>query len=114
MATNARIKEWQKGLKAPKPVRPKKDGPYLFYPLFFMLNLPVIWLWRYGVKPKVWEPEFTGTLRFATALMGFLVYFGLLFAVFAWWLGVFFAFALVCGLFFFNWGFIKFSGWASH
>jgi 1-acyl-sn-glycerol-3-phosphate acyltransferase len=112
-ATNALVQDWNKGHLRPKPKKAQTKGQNLFYPLFLVLNLPVILLWKGLVKPKVWEPEFMGTLRFATALGGYLLCFGFLFALFTWWLGLFFAIALVGALFLFNWAYVKINRWPS-
>ncbi len=106
-ATNALVNEWRKTGTGPIAVKPEKAKRHFLYPLFHVLNLPVILLWKLVIKPRVWEPEFTGTLRFATAMGGFLLYFGLIIAVLTWGLGLFWALAVVSGLFLFNWMFVK-------
>jgi len=76
-------------------------------PFFFILNIPVVLLWKLWLKPKVWEPEFTATLRFALSLVAVPLYYLMLFGV------LFFIFDLntaalstVC-LFVFNWLYVK-------
>lgn len=39
--------------------------------LFYMLNLPMVLLWRVLVKPKVPEPEFMGTFRFGFSIVAY-------------------------------------------
>ena len=79
------------------------------YPLFVLLNLPIILVWRFMVKPKVWEPEFIGTLRFATALLGFSFYYSGLFIALTFLNGAGFALAAILILFIFNWVYIKYA-----
>ncbi|TMM53216.1 glycerol acyltransferase [Maribacter algarum] len=51
--------------------------------IFTLLNLPMLILWRTFGKPKVWEPEFMGTLRFAFALLTYPIYYGLVLVIVA-------------------------------
>lgn len=59
----------------------KVEGPIKtgFRFLFTILNLPLVLSWRALLKPKVWEPEFMATMRFAYALMVTPLYFLILF-----------------------------------
>ena len=59
--------------KEPSPSNAQQKNNF-FYALFVLLNFPVVLVWKRILKPKVWEPEFMGTLRFATAIVGCLVY----------------------------------------
>ena len=43
--------------------------------LFTVFNLPIIAFWRIFIKPKVWEREFTSTLRFGFALIAYPLYY---------------------------------------
>ena len=79
----------------------------ILYPLFTLLNLPVVLLWKLVVKPKVWEPEFTATLRFATALLAFPIYYLGLFAVLSFWISTLSALAGIIVLFLLNWVYVK-------
>lgn len=51
--------------------------------LFWLVNLPVLLLWRFWMAPKVPEPEFRSTYRFAFALLAFPAYLLLLGAALA-------------------------------
>ena len=75
--------------------------------LFMVVNFPVLLLWRFIVKPKVPEPEFMGTMRFATAFVGFAIYYVLLFAFLSLWLNIEVALTAVLGFFLFNWITVK-------
>jgi len=75
--------------------------------LFTILNLPVVILWRLLIKPKVWEPEFTATLRFALALLVFPIYYLALFIGFYFWCSTPIAVIGVASLFVFNWFYVK-------
>ena len=75
--------------------------------LFTLLNLPMLLLWRTFGKPKVWEPEFMGTLRFAFSLLTYPLYYILVFAVLAFvWTPIIGGIAIF-GLFTFNWLFAR-------
>lgn len=43
--------------------------------LFIVMNLPVVVVWWLLVKPRIWEPEFTGTLRFGFAMLAIPIYY---------------------------------------
>ncbi|MFK5973939.1 MAG: lysophospholipid acyltransferase family protein [Flavobacteriaceae bacterium] len=82
----------------------------LFKVIFMVLNFPIVLLWRTVVKPKVPEPEFMGTFRFAFALLTYPIYFGLLLI-----LGILFwsfqvAAAIVWALFVFNYVYVRYVG----
>ena len=65
--------------------------------------------WRTWVKPKVWEPEFTSTLRFGFALLVYPIYYLTLFAISAAaWNGVI-GLTVIVGLFIYNWGYVRWS-----
>lgn len=81
----------------------------IFHPFFRILNFPVILLWKLWLKPKVWEPEFTATLRFALSLVVFPIYFLLLFIGLSFWLGLSIAVFSVIVLFLFNCAYVKFG-----
>ncbi|MEO9894596.1 lysophospholipid acyltransferase family protein [Aurantibacter sp.] len=81
----------------------------LIYPFFLVGNLPVILLWKLWLKPKVWEPEFTDTLRFALSLLVFPMYYFLLFEIFNYYLGWSSGLIIIIGLFLFNWIYVKCS-----
>ena len=79
----------------------------LFKGVFTLLNAPVLLLWRALLKPKVWEPEFMGTLRFAFALLVYPIYFIVLFAMVTLFWSSPIAIAVVSFLFVFNWLYVK-------
>lgn len=88
----------------------KKDGGFLrktVTVLFMLVNLPMVLIWKKVLKPKVWEPEFIGTLRFAFALIGYPMYYAILFATITFFLTIQVALLTVVGLFLFNWGYVK-------
>lgn len=76
--------------------------------LFILLNVPVVLIWKLWVKPRIWEPEFTATLRFATALLAFPIYYLLLFTGLSFWMGPMSATLSVVALLTFNWAYVKF------
>jgi len=82
----------------------------VFKGVFTLLNLPLVLPWRLFVKPKVWEPEFMGTLRFAFALLVYPLYYLLLFLILVLFMGTGTGLAVVFGVFVFNWVFVKWSG----
>ncbi len=109
-ASNELINEWSATKRGtPQTLEPETTRGSLLYPLFVLLNFPVVLLWKLGVKPKVWEAEFTGTLRFATALVGFIGYYSLLFILFTILLSYWWALGLISSLFIFNWLVVKYA-----
>ena len=68
-----------------KGKRPARSSPQftalIFRGIFTVLNFPVLVVWRTLIKPKVWEAEFTATLRFGFALVGYPIYYLALFAL---------------------------------
>lgn len=75
--------------------------------MFRLLNFPMVLLWRTFGKPKVWEPEFMGTLRFAFALLAYPIYYALLFTIVALIWNPLMGFGVAVGLFVFNWFFVR-------
>ncbi|MFH6602015.1 lysophospholipid acyltransferase family protein [Maribacter algicola] len=71
--------------------------------VFVLFNFPVVLSWRLLVKPKVWEPEFMGTLRFAFALVIYPIYYIGMFILLTAISNAVLALAVVTSLFFFNW-----------
>jgi 1-acyl-sn-glycerol-3-phosphate acyltransferase len=114
ISTNGMIRDWNSKIRSPKPVHHQKIGQNLLYPIFFLVNFPVILLWKCIVRPRVWEPEFTGTLRFATALIGFLIYFSVLLLTCSWLLNLTIGLLSVFGIFLFNCVYVRHFGPASH
>lgn len=94
--------------KSVNPVK-KKKGFFgiLGNAVFTLLNFPLLILWRKWARPKVWEPEFMGTLRFGFALLAYPVYYALLFTVIAlFWNGIVGLGAIVF-LFLYNWLYVR-------
>lgn len=85
----------------------RKDSMSILKLLFMILNFPVLLLWRFIVKPKVPEPEFMGTMRFATAFVGFVIYYIVLFAFLSLLLNIAVALTVVLSIFLFNWIVVK-------
>ncbi len=71
--------------------------------VFVLLNFPVVSAWRLLIKPKVWEPEFTGTLRFAFALFAYPIYYIIIFILLTATSNSGSALVVVTSVFFFNW-----------
>lgn len=91
------------------PKRPKDPIRKLVYLLFILANSPMIFLWKKVIKPKVWEPEFIATLRFAFVLVGYPFYFGLLFVTLTVYCSLKMALAVLILLFLLNWAYVKWS-----
>lgn len=109
-ATNYRVKNWDSNIEVMGET--KKSKPVmatLVRPVFLLMNFPVVILWKFVVKPKVRQPEFFGTMRFATALVGFVIFLPCLFAL------LYISFNLGAALMFivclvlFNWIYVKAS-----
>ena len=105
---NTFLKDPKKYSRKEIPIKAKKLPEKLLTPLFVLVNLPIILGWKLGLKPKVWEPEFTATLRFSLALLAFPFYYLLLFLGLFSWFGFFTAWIGVAALFLFNWAYVKF------
>lgn len=95
--------------KEPKPQGVSKPSfiRSILKGLFTILNLPMVMLWRLFIKPKVWEPEFMGTLRFTFGLIGYPLYYILLFillTIFGNWV---MALLVIGGLILFNVVYVK-------
>ena len=106
--TNHLIKAWSlTETKLMKNSDQQVKTSALIQRIFILCNLPVILCWRLLVLPKVPEPEFMSTFRFATSFFGFFLYLSVLFLLFYavfnfWW-----AFGVVGVLGLFNWFYIK-------
>ena len=103
-------KAYQK-LKTPTATvrdKPKSSFFGIFFRfLFVTVNLPVVLGWWFWMKPKVWEPEFTGTLRFGYAFLAWPIYSMVVFAVVASFSTLSTGTFTVIGLFAFNWLYVK-------
>jgi len=75
--------------------------------LFTLVNLPLVLGWWLWMKPKIWEPEFTGTLRFGYAFLASPVYYVLLFTVVTLMSSATTGGLVILGLFAFNWLYVK-------
>ncbi|NNE77178.1 MAG: hypothetical protein HKN31_08905 [Pricia sp.] len=75
--------------------------------LFTILNFPILLLWRKWLKPKVWEPEFMGTLRFGYALLIYPIYYLVLFIGITLIFNVLTGLLFVVGLLLFNWLYVR-------
>ena len=78
--------------------------------VFTVLNFPILLLWRTKVKPKVPEPEFMGTFRFAFAFLTYPIYFGVLLILLALFWSFSVAAAIVFALFAFNYIYVRYVG----
>lgn len=88
--------------------KPKSGFFGLFFRFLFTLaNLPLVLGWWYGLKQKVWEPEFTGTLRFGYAFLASHLYYLMIFIVVALFSTPLTGALAVLGLFVFNWLYVK-------
>ena len=61
----------------PTPLSEQKTGFLKLFSryLFYMLNLPLVFLWRVLVKPKVPEPEFMATFRFGFSILAYPIFY---------------------------------------
>lgn len=83
------------------------SGVNVFGSIFLLLNLPVLLVWRFVVKPQVPEAEFMATFRFATMLGGFFLYFILLFIILVVMGNIYWSFGIPCLLWMFNLCYVK-------
>lgn len=95
----------------PSSVVEDKKGPSLLSRfgkgVFLFLNLPLVLLWRTFCKPKVWEPEFMGTLRFSFSVLAYPIYYGLLFTATALIWNPIIGLGMILSLLAFNWLFVR-------
>ncbi|WP_425236264.1 lysophospholipid acyltransferase family protein [Ulvibacterium sp.] len=102
---NSKLKNL-KPLEIQTHVKRKREKGFLQI-AFYIFNFPIILLWKTMVKPRVWEPEFTATIRFGFALMAYPCYYVFLFVVFMILYAPLTAFIIVLGIFLFNLGYVK-------
>ncbi|SDE03728.1 1-acyl-sn-glycerol-3-phosphate acyltransferase [Pricia antarctica] len=107
--TNFAIKNWDASDDKKADLQTPAALKAFFKGIFIVLNLPVIILWRTGIKPKVREPEFMGTFRFGFALLVYPIFYLVLFAVIAAIWNGFVGMAVIIGLFLFNWGYVRWN-----
>ncbi len=107
--SNGLLKEKAASTNPVKDKSPKvNSGVSIFKIIFSVLNLPVILVWRLLIKPKVPEPEFMGTFRFAAMFGGFFVYSSLLFIVVFITMDFWWATGILCLLWAFNMCYVKY------
>lgn len=87
--------------KRPGPLSELAKGTFIF------LNFPILLLWRTFGKPKVWEPEFMGTLRFAFAVLTYPIYYGLIFIIVAFIWNPIVGLGATLGLVVLNWLYVR-------
>lgn len=105
---NICVKKWDSNTEYIKKEKTSRSILYVILrPLFLLINLPVLLVWKLILKPKIWESEFTGTLRFATALIGFVIYLSILFLVLMFSLNLFWAATIIIAIMLFNWIYVK-------
>lgn len=107
-AANILVENWSPNTDYVSKV--KKSKSYLslkLRPVFLVVNLPVLLFWKLILKPKIWEREFTGTLRFATAFIGFIMYLPILFLVLYFSLNLLWGFGVILLILLFNWIYVK-------
>lgn len=75
--------------------------------IFTILNYPVIRIWQLWIKPKVWEPEFTSTVRFGFALLAYPIYYLILLMAITAIGNLLVGLAFITALFLFNWGYVR-------
>ncbi|MFS4467325.1 lysophospholipid acyltransferase family protein [Maribacter sp. 2210JD10-5] len=92
-----------------KAVVPKTNIKKISFlsPIFWVLNFPMLLLWRYIIAKKVPEKEFTSTFRFMTCLLLYPLYYGLLCSVLSFVIGFEGAMLILLGIFTFNFGYVK-------
>ncbi|MBU3025447.1 lysophospholipid acyltransferase family protein [Zobellia galactanivorans] len=105
--TNKVIEGLDPSVKVSDQVRKKGPLRVVADAIFEVLNFPVILLWRKWAKPKVWEPEFMGTLRFGFSLLAYPVYYALLFTCIALFCDSLVALAVILALFVYNWAYVR-------
>ncbi len=106
MSVNKTIAQLSEGDLEFHKTKKEGIGSKLVGGLFMLLNLPMMLIWRFFIKPKVWEPEFTGTLRFTFALLAYPFYYLILFVVLALTISLTSALVTILFLFLFNWMYV--------
>ncbi|MUH36709.1 glycerol acyltransferase [Zobellia amurskyensis] len=98
-------------LDASKSVAPvtRKNGIFgvVANILFTILNFPILLIWRKWARPKVWEPEFMGTLRFGFALLAYPLYYLLVFTLVALISNGLVGLMTILFIFFYNWLYVR-------
>ena len=79
----------------------------LFRGVFFLLNFPMVLIWKKLIKPKVKEPEFIGTFRFGFVLLAYPIYYLILFVVMVFMMSAMNALITILILFLFNWMYVR-------
>lgn len=102
---NARIGEWQK-----LPKQPGKKVPVAkkaWDVLFTVLNLPLILIWRMGIRRLVPEIEFMTTFRFLYAVLAYPVFYGLTYVLLVSYFSWQISFAILAGHILHNFLYVK-------
>ncbi len=107
--TNAAIKNMDSSYCSAMNLKNQTALNAFFKGFFNILNFPVLILWRTWIKPKVWEPEFMGTMRFGFALMAYPIYYGILFVVLAAIWNAALGCTAIVALFLFNWAYVRWN-----
>lgn len=105
--TNKTLKTLEISNSKEPPVKPTNFLRDVLKAIFAIFNFPILILWRKWAKPKVWEPEFMGTLRFAFALLVYPLYYLVLFVLLTSIWNLILALSVIIGLFLFNWIYVK-------
>lgn len=100
---NSKLKEF-KPLKTHKKRKSKNKFLRIVFCIF---NFPILLFWKTIIKPRIWEPEFTATIRFGFALMAYPLYYSLVFIVLRFLFDPITALVSVLCIFLFNWGYVK-------
>lgn len=88
----------------------QKKTPWYSYVLkfvFTLVNFPILVLWNKKLKSRDMDIEFRSTMRFALGVLLFPIYFGILFLLFAYFLGIGTAFMLLLVHWFINVAYVK-------
>ncbi len=85
----------------------KNSKPVIFKSVFQLCNVAALVPWRLWMKPKVWEPEFLSTLRFAYAMVVYPICYILFLSLFTAGFGFGVAIILVFFHVLFNWAYVK-------
>ena len=101
-AINEKVKTFIEEVGKSSPPSTSKPKINFFKMTIAILNFPVWFLWKFYMKPKVWEPEFMGTLRYATAQIGFSFYYIILFIIIAFGLSLKMGLIIVLGIYLLN------------
>ena len=108
-ATNAAVHNAKPLVLEPKKLSQVQFLQTVSKVIFTTLNYPMIRIWRLWVKPKIWEPEFTSTLRFGFALLAYPIYYLLLLVTITAIANLLVGLIVISVLFVFNWGYVRWN-----